>query len=73
MAENAFTSPFFEIHGRKELFVDGAVTLMEYGAEQIVLLCGGLKIRVKGNGLQVALLSANKAVISGVLGGFDFL
>lgn len=73
MAENAFTSPFLELHGRRELFADGAVTLLEYGAQQIVLLCGGLKIRVRGEGLQVALLSANKAVISGVLCGLDFL
>lgn len=73
MAENAFTSPFFELHGRRELFIDGVVTLMEYGAEQIVVLCGGLKLRIRGEDLRVALLSSSKAVINGTLHSFDFL
>ncbi len=71
--ENAFTSPFFELHGRRELFVDGAVTLVEYGEEQIVLLCGGQKVRIRGTTLRVALLSASKAVINGLISGFDFI
>lgn len=73
MVENAFTSPFLELHGRRELFVDGSVTLTEYGDEQIVFACCGQRLRVRGRSLRVALLSADKALINGVIDGFDFL
>ncbi len=73
MFENAFTSPFYELHGRRELLIDGAVTLAEYSDAQIVLLCCGQKLRVRGKSLRVALLSMDKALINGNLDGLDFL
>lgn len=71
--ENAFGTPFFEIHGRRELLADGVITLLEYDAERIVLLCGGQKLAVRGTGLRIALLSASKTVICGQICGVDFL
>jgi len=72
MGENAFTAPFFELHGRKELLADGVMTLMEYSRERVVLLCRGARVRIWGAELQVALLTQSKAVISGIINGFEF-
>ncbi len=71
--ENAFTAPFYELHGRRELFIDGECTLTEYGDEQIAFICGGHSVRVRGKGLRVALLSAGKSIIVGTINGLDFL
>lgn len=73
MGESAFTAPYFELHGTRELFLDGACTLLQYAAGEVVLLCGGLRVRIRGTKLQVALLSPDKAVISGSISGFDFV
>lgn len=72
MAENSFTAPFFQLFGRKELHAEGVMTLMEYSKERVVLLCRNVRVRVWGTELQVALLSQSKAVISGVINGFEF-
>ena len=72
MSDNAFTAPFFQLFGRKELHAEGVMTLMEYSRERVVLLCRGARVRVWGTELQVALLSQSKAIISGVINGFEF-
>ncbi|MBQ3082025.1 MAG: YabP/YqfC family sporulation protein [Clostridia bacterium] len=72
MADNTFTAPFFQLFGRKELHAEGVMTLMEYSKERVVLLCRGIRVRIWGSELQVALLSQSKAVISGVINGFEF-
>lgn len=72
MADNTFTAPLFQLFGRKELHAEGVMTLMEYSRERVVLLCRGVRVRIWGSELQVALLSQSKAIISGVISGFEF-
>ncbi len=72
MVENTFTAPLFQLFGRKELHAEGVMTLMEYSRERVVLLCRGIRVRIWGEGLQVALLSQSKAIISGTVNGFEF-
>ena len=72
MAENALTAAFFELHGRRRLLADGIMTLMEYSSERIIMLCRGTRVRIWGTDLQIALLSQNKAMITGLISGFEF-
>lgn len=72
MAENSFKAPLFQLFGRKELHAEGVMTLMEYSKERVVLLCRSVRVRIWGTELQVALLSQSKAIISGVINGFEF-
>jgi len=73
MAENVFTAPLIQLYGRSELCAEGVMTLLEYSTERVTLLCKDLTLSIKGSELQVALLSQNKAVISGRIKSFEFL
>ena len=73
MAENVFTAPLIQLFGRSELCADGVMTLLEYSDQRVTLLCRELTLYIKGSELQVALLSHNKAVISGVIKSFEFI
>lgn len=73
MAENVFTAPLIQLFGRRELCAEGVMTLLEYSTVRVTLLCRELTLSIRGTELQVALLSHNKAVISGNIKGFEFL
>lgn len=72
MEENIYNAPFFQLQGRRLLQAEGVMTLMEYSTERVVMLCRGSRVKVWGSGLQVALLSQSKAVITGMINGFEF-
>lgn len=70
--DNNITAPYFQLQGRRQLQAEGVMTLMEYSREQVVMLCKGIRIRVRGEDLKVALLSQSRAVITGLINGFEF-
>lgn len=71
--ENSLTAPAFQLQGRRLLQAEGVMTLLEYSKERVVLLCRNTKVIVRGEGLKVALLSQNRAVITGLICGFEFV
>lgn len=72
MQDNMFTAPSFELHGRRLLQAQGVMTLVEYSKEQVIMLCRSSRIRIRGADLQVAMLSQNRAVITGLINGLEF-
>lgn len=72
MDNNMLSAPTFELHGRRLLRAQGVMTLVEYSREQLTLLCKSSRIRIRGEELQVALLSQNRAVITGLINGLEF-
>ncbi len=72
MEENILSAPSFELHGRRLLRAQGVMTLVEYSKEQVTMLCRSSRIRIRGEELQVAMLSQNRAVITGLICGLEF-
>lgn len=72
MEDNVLNAPFFQLQGRRLLQAEGVMTLMEYSKEQVVMLCRGTRVKVRGEELKVALLSQSRAVITGLINGFEF-
>ena len=72
MAENIFTAPSFELHGRRLLKAQGVMTLVEYTEEKVTMLCRSSRISIRGTDLQVAMLAHDRAVITGQINGLEF-
>ncbi len=72
MENKTLSSPSFELHGRRLLQAQGVMTLVEYSTERVIMVCRSSRIRVTGQDLQVAMLSQNRAVITGLIGGLEF-
>ena len=72
MENMGLSSPTFELYGRRTLQAQGVMTLVEYTREQVIMLCKSSRIRIKGEDLQVALLSKNRAMVTGLIKGLDF-
>lgn len=72
MENMGLSSPTFELYGRRTLQAQGVMTLVEYSREQVIMLCKSSRIRIKGEELQVALLSKNRAMVTGLIKGLDF-
>ena len=61
------TAPWITVYGKHKLHAEGAMTLAEYTAEKVVLVCKNSLLKVSGTQLQVSLLSQSRAIISGNL------
>ncbi|MBQ4647792.1 MAG: YabP/YqfC family sporulation protein [Clostridia bacterium] len=72
MENMGLSSPTFEMYGRRTLQAQGVMTLVEYTREQVIMLCKSSRIRIRGEDLQVALLSKNRAMVTGLIKGLDF-
>lgn len=72
MENMGLSSPTFELYGRRTLQAQGVMTLVEYTREQVIMLCKSSRIRIRGEDLQVALLSKNRAMVTGLIKGLDF-
>lgn len=72
LSDNIFTAPSFELHGRRLLKAQGVMTLVEYTNEKVTMLCRSSRISIRGTELQVAMLSQNRAVITGLINGIEF-
>ncbi len=73
MTKDGFTAAFFELQGRSRLLVEGLITLTEYSESNIYMMCRDNAVRVRGHGLQIALLGECKALITGRIDGFEFV
>ncbi|MBR6593746.1 MAG: YabP/YqfC family sporulation protein [Clostridia bacterium] len=73
LKDNFLSSPTFELQGKRLLQADGVMTLIEYSRDRVVLLCREGRISIRGEGLKVSLLSRERAVVSGLITGFDFI
>lgn len=71
MADIFCTAPWITVYGKNKLHAEGAMTLVEYTAESIVLMCRNSLLHVRGTELKVALLGQSRAIISGNLQGLE--
>ena len=73
LKENSITASSFVLQGKRLMQAEGVMTLIEYSRDRVVLLCREGCVSIRGEGLKVSLLSRERAVVSGLIIGFDFL
>ena len=59
--------PKIVVKSGRELIVEGKCRILEYCAERIGIICGRVKIKVEGRGLNVTLMDSSALALSGVI------
>lgn len=65
------TLPRITLSGDKQVLVENHQSLLEYTGQQVVLGCGRLRLRIRGEGLVLRAMEAEMILISGQIFGVD--
>lgn len=71
MEERAKGGGIIELTGNRRAVIDGCGGVIDYDAEQVLLRCGPLRVRIAGKRLRILRLTDHSAVVEGVLSAVE--
>ena len=60
------------ITGNRHVVIDGCDGVVDYDEEKVILRTGRLTVRIGGRNLRLTSLTANSAVVQGLISGIEY-